>query len=153
MDSTAANLLAIPSLAQKDFSWLVLMPKDILKWGPLRMPNLVYFFLPSQCWAQKRNGNRQVSFVGFSQDVQFELFGGQKFQIERLEKTCGGSIPGGSWENPASFLCWIFSRRPIWAFWGPKIPNRASWEKSMQARFPAGLGSVCLIESDWNIMW
>ena len=34
-------------------------------------------------------------FVGFSQDVQFELFGGQKLQIERLEKTCGGSIPGG----------------------------------------------------------
>ena len=35
----------------------------------------------------------------FSQDVQFELFGRQKVQKERLEKRFGGSIPGGSWKR------------------------------------------------------
>ena len=57
-------------------------------------------------------GNRACGF--FSQDVQFELFGAQKVQKEHLEKRFGGSI---------------FSRRPIWAFWRPKSPKRASWEK------------------------
>ena len=37
--------------------------------------------------------------VLFSQDVQFELFGGQKPQKEHLEKRFGGSIPGGSWKR------------------------------------------------------
>ena len=27
------------------------------------------------------------------------------------------------------FCSFIFSRRPIWVFWRPKIPKRASWEK------------------------
>ena len=94
MDSTAAKLLAIPSLAQKDFSWLVLMPKDILKWGPLRMPNLVNFF----CYHNVEPKNEMAT-------------------IKKLN---------GNWMMGEQAR--IFSRRPIWAFWGPKIPNRASWE-------------------------
>ena len=34
----------------------------------------------------------------FSQDVQFELFGRQKVQKERLEKRFGGSTSGESWK-------------------------------------------------------
>ena len=62
----------------------------------------------------KKSILRKGLVARFSQDVQFELFGGQKVQKERLEKRFGGSI---------------FSRRPIWAFWPPKSPKRASWEK------------------------
>ena len=62
----------------------------------------------------KKSILRKGLVARFSQDVQFELFGRQKVQKERLEKRFGGSI---------------FSRRPIWAFWPPKSPKRASWEK------------------------
>ena len=42
---------------------------------------------------------RESSLRFFSQDVQFELFGRQKVQKERLEKRFGGSIPGASWKR------------------------------------------------------
>ena len=66
----------------------------------------------NQTYAVQTRRESSLRFF-FSQDVQFELFGG-KVQKEHLEKRFGGSI---------------FSRRPIWAFWPPKSPKRASWEK------------------------
>ena len=42
----------------------------------------------------------------FSQDVQFEFFGGQKVQIGRLEKKPAGSIPGGSGQRVFEGKTW-----------------------------------------------
>ena len=47
----------------------------------------------------KKSVLRKGLVARFSQDVQFELFGRQKVQKERLEKRFGGSIPGGSWKR------------------------------------------------------
>ena len=77
------------------------------------MPNLVYFFCHHNVEPKNEMATSKFLLLDFLKTSNLSFLGGQKFQIERLEKTCGGSIPGGSWENPASFLCWIFSRRPI----------------------------------------
>ena len=102
---------------------------------------------------------QESSHQTFSQDALFGLFGGQKAQIGRLEKI----------EPPN-----LFSRCSCWTFWRPKSSNWTSWEnraikpflkmlfldflaakelkldvlrKKTQARFPAGLDSVGLIET------
>ena len=76
---------------------------------------------------------QESSHQTFSQDALFGLFGGQKAQIGRLEKI----------EPPN-----LFSRYSFWTFWPPKSSNWTSWEKkNPQARFPAGLDSVGLIET------
>ena len=46
----------------------------------------------------KKSVLRKGLVARFSQDVQFELFGRQKVQKERLEKRFGGSTPGESWK-------------------------------------------------------
>ena len=73
--------------------------------------------------------------LGFSQDVQFELFGGQKFQIERLEKTCGGSIPGGSWEK-VSFVG--FSQDVQFELFGGQKFQIERLEKTCGGSIPGG---------------
>ena len=110
------------------------MPKDILKWGPLRMPNLVNFF----CYHNVEPKNEMATIKKLNGNW---MMGEQAriFSRRPIWAFWGPKIPNrASWENVRwfdswrvlgkSFFCWIFSRRPIWAFWGPKIPNRASWE-------------------------
>ena len=107
--------------------------------------------------------------VLFSQDVQFELFGGQKLQKEHLEKRFGGSIPGGSWKrfsypsvlNHTSPYTYFFAsfdeqilewKDPVLLFYFLKTSNlsflaaknskKSILRKGLVARFLGGAGTI-----------
>ena len=65
----------------------------------LRFFSLKTSNLSSLAAKSKKSILRKGLVARFSQDVQFELFGRQKVQKERLEKRFGGSIPGASWKR------------------------------------------------------
>ena len=125
--------------------------EQVFEW---KDPVLLFYFLKTSNFSflaakkSKKSVLRKGLVARFSQDVQFELFGRQKVQKERLEKRFGGSIPGASWKrfsypaalNHISPYIYSFSglarsraTKPFLKtlfldFWLPKSSNWTSWE-------------------------